>query len=282
VLRPRSSFYDTVASHLEDGLTTLSEGPPPPDDAVTVVLAEDFEDVNGMARQVGLAARLMDADLIALSGDLTFAGKPVETYLLDTVDYYSEKRPVLLAPGLHDTPTIVSAAEVRDWQVADGTTVEVGGMRILAAADPRISTVGDFGSRDVLREPDTDVDAFVERTTATACADEPDFVLVHDRKLGARIAASGCVRRAVLDGRSFDFVGPRLVTTARAPVVEYTSGSAGGHVDTRADPGIIRHPARFSLLRYLPSTGTTAYSVVTVRPDAGVDVTPWAPFPAVP
>ena len=60
------------------------------------VLAEDFEDVNGMARQVGLTAQLLGADFIALSGDLTFAGKPIESYLIDTVDYYSAHTPGLL------------------------------------------------------------------------------------------------------------------------------------------------------------------------------------------
>lgn len=318
-LRPRSAFYDTVAVNLRTALartlgtpgatgaeeeqdaggtttpsTTPTTTPPTPDttgdgagkgadrtaDTVTFVLAEDFEDVNGMARQVGLAAHLLDADFIALTGDLTFAGKPVETYLLDTIDYYSEKTPVLLAAGLHDTPTIVRAAQVRDWQVGDGSTVDIAGLRILAAADPRISTVGDFGSRDVLRDPDVDVDAFVEQTIQQACAEKPDFVLLHDAKLGARIAASGCARTAVLDGRSFTFRGPQEVTTTSdGSAVEFTSGSAGGHVSTQANPGIIRHPARFSVLRVTPSTGATDYAVVTVRPDAGVDVTGWTALP---
>ena len=59
------------------------------DDEVVLVLAEDFEDVNGMARQVGVAADLVDASFLALTGDLTFAGLAVETYIIDTVDYYS-------------------------------------------------------------------------------------------------------------------------------------------------------------------------------------------------
>jgi hypothetical protein len=239
------------------------------------VLADDFEDVNGMARQVGLTARLVDADFVALTGDLTFAGKRLELYVLDTLDYYAEDRPIHLAPGLHDTRTIVAAAEERGWHVGDGTTQDVSGLRLLAAADPRISTVGNFGTSDVLRDPEVDVDRFVSDLVDRACADHPDFVLVHDHLLGRRIAESGCVGTAVLDGRSYDFLGPQQVQTATdETATEFTLGSAGGHADTRPNPGIISHPARFAIMYVDPDTLRTRYSVVTVKPDESVTITP--------
>ena len=55
ILRPRSTFYDTAATNLTAALAdrpTLQRT----GDEVVMVLAEDFEDVDGMARQVGLAA----------------------------------------------------------------------------------------------------------------------------------------------------------------------------------------------------------------------------------
>jgi hypothetical protein len=242
---------------------------------VAFVLAEDFEDVNGMARQVGLAAELVDANFIALSGDLTFAGKPVETYLLDTIDYYSQKRPVWFAPGLHDTASIVEAAAARGWHLADGTTHDIDGLKLLAAADPRVSNVGDFGSGSVLRDPDVDTDTFVTDTAAASCATTTNFVLLHDHLLGRRIAEAGCQTVAVLDGRSYQFVGPQRVTTDQGrPTIEFTVGSAGGHVDTNPDPGVIRNPARFTVLFFNTDTSETSYAVVTVEPDATVTVTP--------
>ena len=273
VLRPRSEFYDEVSENLEVALARLS-GLDEGDDDVVFVVAEDFESVNGMARQVGLTAQLLDADFIALTGDLTFAGNPLETYLLDTVDYYSEDRLVLFAPGLHDTTAIVDAAEARGWDVADGTTQEVDGLRVLAAADPRISTIGNFGTGSVLRDPDVDVDEFVAATVDRACSDQPDFVLLHDHLLGRDIAESGCAQIAVVDGRSFDFVGPQQVETATfGTSTEFTLGSAGGHVDTQPNPGIIQHPARFAVIVADPDTHTAQYAVVTVQPDATVSVT---------
>jgi hypothetical protein len=273
ILRPRDTFFDTVARNLETALADRDDLRPHGDEMV-VVLAEDFEDVNGMARQVGLAAHLLGADLIALSGDLTFAGKPVETYIIDTVDYYSDHTPVYFAPGLHDTSAIVDAAQARDWNVADGRTHTVGGMTLLAAADPRISLIGDFGAGDVPRDPDVDPVTFVTDITAEACQTRPDFVLLHDHVLGQQIAASGCPRVAVLDGRSFQFLGPRPVrATTGGQVIELTNGSAGGHISTEPNPGDLQAAAHFAILTYAPEHRRARYAVVTVSPDASVTVT---------
>lgn len=274
ILQPRSSFYDSVSTHLKEAIA----GQPALTDRgsrVAFVLAEDFEDVNGMARQVGLAAQLVDADFIAFTGDLTFAGKAVESYLIDTVDYYSENVPVYLAPGLHDTDTIVDAARDRGWHIADGRTERVAGLSLLTVPDPRISTVGTFGVGDVLRDLDVDVDSTIADTVEESCATRPDFVILHDHILGADIAKAGCQRVAVLDGRSYEFVGPqRLATVTGGHTIEFTSGSAGGHTTTRPDPGVVKHPARFSILTCDPDGQNARYFLVSVLPDASVTVSP--------
>jgi hypothetical protein len=274
ILRPRDTFYDTVARNLEAALADRADLRPHGDD-LTFVLAEDFEDVNGMARQVGLTAKLVDADFIALTGDLTFAGKPVESYLIDTVDYYSDQRPVYFAPGLHDTEAIVQAAQARGWHVADGHTETVGGLTLLAAPDPRVSLVGDFGVGDVLRNPDVDLDTFLSDTTSEACLTRPDFVLLHDHVLGRQIAESGCQRAAVLDGRSYQLIGSqRVATRSGGRAWELTTGSAGGHVSTDPDPGDLQHPARFMILTWSPANQRGGYAVVTVFPSGEVTVSP--------
>jgi len=100
-----------------------------------------------------------------------------------------------------------------------------------------------------------------------------DFVILHDHLLGQQIAASGCQRVAVLDGRSYEFLGPRKVETeAGGHAYEFTTGSAGGHVSTEPDPGNIKNPARFAILTYAPERRHAAYAVVTVFPDASVTV----------
>jgi hypothetical protein len=223
---------------------------------------------------VGLAADLVDASFLALTGDLTFAGLAVETFLIDTVDYYSDHRPVYFTPGLHDTDVVIEAAAARGWHVADGSTVDADGLSLLLASDPRISTVGGFGSGSVLRDPEVDVDRFVADTIEEACAEEPDLVLLHDHLLGSRIAEAGCQEVAVLDGRSYEFVGPQPVPVPSGrPATQFTGGSTGGHVTTVPDPGAIKSPARFAILSVQPDSGDATYAVVTVDPDTTVTVT---------
>ena len=274
ILEPRSDFYDQASDNLDQALAdvpALKAGK----DQVLFIAGEDLEDVNGMARLMGRAADDTDASFLAYTGDLTFAGKSVETYLIDTIDYYSGGVPVEFAPGLHDTDTITSAAQARGWRVADGTAHDVDGVSILTAADPRISTVGDFGSGTVLRDPDVDVPTFLTDTGDEICRSQPDFVLLHDHLLGKQLAALGCAKVAVIDGRSFSFVGPTKVPTdAGGTAVEYTNGSGGGHTTTSPDPGTIKHPATFTAFVYDTKTHATHYSVITVKPNAGVTVTP--------
>jgi hypothetical protein len=284
VLQPHTSFYDRVSDNLDKALAgvDLRVGDDGADGAedVLFITAEDLEDVNGMARVIGRAAKLTGADFIGYSGDLTFAGKPVESYLLDTIDYYSDDVPVEFAPGLHDPEAIVRAATTRGGRVADDSTHEVAGISLLSLADPRISTVGDFGVGTVQRAKGVGVQEFVDDATDEACATHPDVVLLHDHLLGARIATAGCQKAVVIDGRSFRRIGPQVRRTARGDAtLEYTMGSAGGHVDTTPDPGVIQHPATFEAFSLDPETDALHVSVFTVRPNGSVQVTAPQPIP---
>jgi hypothetical protein len=174
---------------------------------------------------------------------------------------------------------VLQAAEARGWHVADGSTQEIDGLNLLPFADPRVSTVGGFGTDDLLRDPDVDVEQFVEDALETTCEELPDFVLVHDHRLGRGIAESGCVEQAVLDGRSYTLVGPQVVSTADGDVsIQYTGGSAGGHVDTRPDPGPVKNTATFTIVTFTPQSEETTYAVVSVEPDGSVTVSPERPI----
>ncbi|MDH2413188.1 hypothetical protein [Nocardioides sp. CER19] len=271
VLEPHSAFYDKASDNLDAALggTDLRVNK----DDVLFIAGEDLEDVNGMARIMGRAAKLTGADFIAYSGDLTFAGKAIESYLLDTIDYYSDNVPVEFAPGLHDTPEIVRAADARGWRVADNRTHDVQGISLLSLADPRVSTVGDFGSGTVEREDGVGVPEFLDAATREACSTKPDIVLLHDHLLGARLAQQGCQTAMVLDGRSYRLIGAQEHTTDDGRTsLEYTQGSAGGHVTTAPNPGDIQHPATFEAFSVNPDTKALHVSVFTVRPDASVQV----------
>ena len=240
------------------------------------MLAEDFEDVNGMARQVGLAADLVDASFLAITGDLTFAGLAVETYIIDTIDYYSEETARLLHSWAARHPG--GPRRSRGTWLARRRRRAPTTRRADAPAAGRPTHLHrrQLRRRNVLRDPEVDIDRLVDDALDEACAEQPDLVLLHDHLLGRRIAEAGCQEVAVLDGRSFQFVGPQEVHDVRRHRRHPSSpeAAAEGHTDTRPDPGRIRNPARFAVLTVRPDTGEATYALVTVSPDASVTVTP--------
>ena len=272
MIEPHSAFYDTVSDNLDKALGEDPDLRVKPDD-VLFVEAEDFEDVNGMARIVGRAAQLTKADFITYTGDLTFAGKPLESYIIDTVNYYSGGIPVEFAPGLHDTDAITQAAASRGWTVADGRTHDIGNVSLLTLADPRISTVGDFGTGSVYRDPDVTGAEFLEAAEKEACETKPDLILLHDHVLGRPLAETGCAKVAVIDGRSYTLVGRQEVQARDgSTAIEYTVGSTGGHTTTQPNPGNIQSPATFEIFDLDPADGSLSVVVVTVKPDGSVSL----------
>jgi hypothetical protein len=278
VFDPDTSVSNEMAQNLE---RTLADRPDlvKGKNEVVFVLAEDLEDENDMARAIGITAKTVNADLITSMSDLTFAGKPIESYIIDTINYYSGNKPVVFAPGLHDTPYIVKTAEDRGWQIADGKTQDIDGVKVLFVPDPRISTVGDFGAGDILRNPNIDTQKSIDDAVNESCSTDTDLVVLHDHLLGSQIAKLGCQKVGVLDGRSYDYIGPQKVKRADGSIdYEYTGGSGGGHKSTKPDPGPLNHPASFSILKYNLETKIWSYARVTIDPDTQDKITPLISF----
>ncbi len=273
-VEPNNHINDTASSNLRLALARRPELQPGDHETVFVV-ADDLEDANGMAQTVGETADDINAQFIAYTGDLTFGGKPIESYLIDTLTYYGHGTPIYFAPGPHDTDYIVTTAADRGWQIGDSKTHDVAGLKVLLMPDPRISTVGDFGTGDVPRSEGVTTEQAVATTIAEACKTQPNFIFLHDYRLGSTIAKANCQTTAVIDGRSYSYIGPRSVTAdTQTYTVEYTNGSAGGHVNTLPNLGPIQNPATFSIFKYNQTTGQTAYSVVTEQPDGSIKISP--------
>ena len=102
-------------------------------------------------------------------------------------------------------------------------------------------------------------------------------MILHDHLLGRRIAEAGCQEVAVLDGRSYQFVGPQDVPGRRRGSGRPPSSPAAAPAGTSRPsptPGRIKSPARFAILSVQPDSGDATYAVVTVEPDTTVTVTP--------
>jgi predicted phosphodiesterase len=113
------------------------------------------------------------------TGDLTSFGLPIEGRLGELVGQIPV--PYLLVPGNHDSDANrATLGAVRNVKLLDGTTADVGGVRILGIADPT------FTASNVINtdQADSIKRAQGAKVAATVEAAAPDVLAVHDPVLG--------------------------------------------------------------------------------------------------
>lgn len=269
----QANFYENATANLEAAIANTPSLQERSDDEVVYVTADDFEGVSGMAKLFGAAAKAINADGQIYSGDWTFGGSSMESYILDYPTYYSGHLPLRTAAGLHDTDTILQAEASRDdITVADNKTHNYDGLEQLILNDPRISTIGRFGTADIQRDPESTVDDFITNAVKEVCETRPDLMVLHDYKLADRIInqtqLQNCPLPLVIDGRSYNMLGQRTHTVANGnTTIEFTNGSAGGHTNTNPNLGIIQNPATITVVKINKTLGTVTFVPITIRPD---------------
>jgi hypothetical protein len=271
-------FYEKATANLQEAIDKVPSLLTRQDGEVLYLSADDIEGVGGMAQLYGTAAKTMDADRLLYTGDWTFGGSSLESYILDYPGYYSEHLPILSAAGLHDTDTILQAEASRDdITLADNQTHTYEDLKLLMLNDPRVSTIGRFGTADLLRDPNVDVNTFVANAVQDVCNTHPDLVALHDHKLADLIIQAahqqGCELPLVIDGRSYTTLGVQQHDADNSlRTVEYTNGSAGAHTNTNPNPGIIESDASMTPFIINKETGTVTFFPITVHPDASVTI----------
>jgi predicted phosphodiesterase len=122
--------------------------------------------------------------MILDAGDLTDHGSPAEEAMASQVGTFDI--PYVFVKGNHDSEgTAAAVARNRNAVVLSGITVDVGGLRIIGAADPR------FTPNLAVQVPTTpDLLAAGQRLARAALAGPaPDLALVHDAAQGEAVAA---------------------------------------------------------------------------------------------
>ncbi len=270
-------FYEKATANLQDAIAKVPELTTREDGKVLYLTADDIEGVGGIAQLYGTAAKAMDADHLIYTGDWTFGGSSMESYILDYPGYYSDHRPMLSAAGLHDTDTILQAEASRDdITLADNQTHTYDDLRVLMLNDPRKSTIGRFGTTDVLRDPDIDVETFIKNAVQEICDTNP-IVAMHDNKIAKKIIEAAqqqdCAPSLVIDGRSFTSLGVQEYTADDGTrTVEYTNGSAGGHTSTNPNPGVIESSASMTPFIIDKDQATVTFFPIVIKPDASVTI----------
>ncbi|MEJ5945165.1 metallophosphoesterase [Pseudokineococcus basanitobsidens] len=255
--------------------STASPSPSPRDDVRTALVVSDLHCNVGMAEPIGRLAELASVDLVLDAGDTTVNGTSVEQTCVSAVaGALPDDVPVVVADGNHDSATTSSQERDAGWTVLEGDVVEVAGLRVLGAPDPRAtrilqgtSSAGGSSAAEV-----------ADRLARTACDDgDVDLLLVHDPSVGEPALGTGCVP-AQVSGHYHVRTDPEQVGEG----IRYISSSTAGATLGQPTVGPLHGTAEMTLLRVDGSTGDVlSWRVVSVTPDQEVTVGPWRAWPAV-
>ncbi len=277
LLEVNNPFYDKVSKNLAEAIAQRPELQTTKDEQLFFT-ADDFQGNQGMARIYGESISLTNAETSIYLGDWTDLGKLFETPIIDAYMYRAGDTESYATEGLHDTDEIIQTEQDRGLIMADDKTKVINGFRVLLLNDPRISGIGNLNGVDSLRDPDVDIDTFVDNAVQEIEANQPQIMFIHDNKLAKQILdslAANAIQPPVLivDGRNYQYVGMRNYGTAdTTDAVEYTLGSGGAHFNTKASTDTIstQNPGTYSAFKYNAVTKQMDVFAFTVESDSTV------------
>jgi hypothetical protein len=240
--------------------------------------ADDLQDRSGMARQLGVLAKSLGVNFIAMTGDWsTISQFGFGSYLMDTVRYEAgDNIEKWTDEGNHDTKQTEQYAKLAGFNVADNKTHDVAGVPMLFLNSVDVSTLSTDGLASVLRDPTIDTDKAVANATQEICDTHPVVVFAHDKDyIDAIINAlknANCSLPTLFDtGRSFKQLGATGITGPDGKTsAEFVSGSSGGHYDTNIQFGNILVKSPINLFALNPATDEVKYATFTYHPNATV------------
>lgn len=242
----------------------------------TVLVISDLHCNVGMARVITSVAELSGAQVVLDAGDTVMNGSGLERYCATTfADAIPHGVDLVTAPGNHDSPETTAAYADAGALVLDGEVVEVDGIRLLGAPDPRQDRL--------LAEPtQSESHASVgERLSRVACADPEgvDLVLFHNPRVAPALMADGCVP-ALVAGHMHTRTDPEQVGRG----IRYVSGSTAGAQENASRLGPLKGTAELTVLHWDPrARRITDWQLVEIGTDARATVGDRRPWPvAVP
>ncbi|CAM3707511.1 metallophosphoesterase [Occultella aeris] len=270
----------TDGSATDDSATDQADTTESDPELVTMLLVSDLHCNVGMAPVVGAAVTASESSLVLNAGDTVMGGTSVESYCVNAFARgIPDGVPVVVSDGNHDSVTTADQEASAGWTVLHGEPVDVQGIRILGDTDPTLTSLG----APTRPEREETINQMGNRISQLACQlqedDEPvDIVLIHSPFAGRQSVEAGCATLSI-SGHLHRQVGPRQLGLG----LQYTSASTAGAGSGTPTIGPLQNPSVMTVIRWDPEAGLPVdYRLITIDPDASVDISDWFAFPEVP
>lgn len=252
----RASLTDLVAN-VGSLYSTLSALPPPgaTDETVTLLHVSDIHLNPAGFDLVEQVVGSFDVDGVLDTGDITDWGSPPESQMVDSIGGLGV--PYVFIRGNHDSATTAARVAAQpNTTVLDTSAVEIAGLSIVGARDPRFTPDKSSGDDDA--GPEVLVRSGERLAELIESLDEaPDVALVHDPKQAPPVDGLAPV---VLAGHTHD----RKISELDDGTLLMVQGSTGG-AGLRALQGEYPEPLTCTVLYFNASTGRLqAYDDITL------------------
>lgn len=248
----------------------------------TMVRADDFQDVAGMARQEGVISKEIGADAQAVTGDEADE-KGNASYEDDELRFESDYIDTFLELGNHDNTQTIQSAKLSGVNVGDYTVRNINGIPMLFLPSIDVSVANSDAIGSILRDPNLDEAAATQKAVDVMCKDHVEQLYGHDNSWLKKVAIAaimrakqdknpGCVPRLVVDGRTFTPIPIHTISVSHHPqtTVEDPLLSSGGHNTTAISTGPITIDSPIEIIRENNTTHEIQEVIIMFHPDGTV------------
>jgi predicted phosphodiesterase len=275
--RDSVTFYEALEEKAQQVvLRTPEEG------ETTALVVTDRHDNIGMDPVARRIADLAQARMLIDLGDDTGQGGAWESFSINSLAREFDGFETVAVAGNHDTDAVAEQMADEGFTVLAGEPVEVGGVRLLGASDPRGTKLTgyteDAESRDSALA-DQDVALRDVACSADEAGDRVGVLAVHSWASAKEVAASGCVD-LVLTGHLHYQVGPLpIVGPGGTTTTRLTTGTTGGAVLPIALGSSLRRQAQVSVVTFDAEGTPVGVQVVAFNPAKTIDVSDYVQLP---
>lgn len=257
-------FEQTVDTNLQAAQET-SPLLAPTAETKTVMFEAGMKCNNVVAKNTGTIYGAAKPNLLISAGDMAGTGTPLDSQCIETLAFRIKGKK-LVTPGNHDSDQTIQAMDKNGFEILDSNIVEIDGLRVLGAINPRVS-IPLAGKRPRAGGPAETTTSLGDRLAALACNDSQgvDIFIANEPLVVASTYKSGCAKLVVSAVR-----GEHKIDTEKPSVM---LASSSGAEDGAINLGPPDSAGEWTMVEFDSETGQPRrFQIIRIEPDGSVDI----------